>query len=78
MSTTAERVTEIVVDQLGVTESEVTPSAHFADDLGADSLDTIDIIMTVEEEFDVLIPDEDVERLMTVQALASYLDAYKR
>ena len=62
-----QRVKEIIVEQLGVEEDEVTPKASFIDDLGADSLDTVELIMAFEEEFDVEIPDEEAEKIVTVQ-----------
>ncbi len=62
-----QRVKEIIVEQLGVEEDEVTPKASFIDDLGADSLDTVELIMAFEEEFDVEIPDEEAEKIVTVK-----------
>ena len=66
MSTIAERVKKIIVDKLGVNESEVTNEASFVNDLGADSLDTVELVMALEEEFGVEIPDEDAEKIKTV------------
>jgi acyl carrier protein len=68
-----DRVKKIIVEQLGVDESEVTPEAHFLDDLGADSLDTVELILSFEEEFDISIPDEDAEKLETVGKALKYL-----
>ncbi len=61
-----ERVKEIIVDQLGVDESEVTPEAKFIDDLGADSLDIVELVMALEEEYDIEISDEEAEKIQTV------------
>jgi acyl carrier protein len=71
-----DKVKKIIVEQLGVDESEVTPSAHFIDDLGADSLDTVELILSFEEEFDISIPDEDAEKLETVGKAVEYLKAH--
>jgi len=68
-------VKKIIVEQLGVDEAEVTESAHFIDDLGADSLDTVELILSFEEEFDISIPDEDAEKLETVGKAVEYLKA---
>jgi acyl carrier protein len=68
-----DKVKKIIVEQLGVDESEVTPEAHFIDDLGADSLDTVELILSFEEEFDISIPDEDAEKLETVGKAVKYL-----
>jgi len=70
-----ERVTEIIVEQLGVTRDEVVPEASFIDDLGADSLDIVELVMAMEEEFDVEIPDEDAEKLQTIGSAVAYLKA---
>ena len=67
MSTVDERVKKIVVEQLGVKEEEVTNEASFVDDLGADSLDTVELVMALEEEFECEIPDEEAEKITTVQ-----------
>ncbi|MCD4818207.1 MAG: acyl carrier protein [Candidatus Cloacimonetes bacterium] len=67
------KVKEIIVEELGVEESEVTLEANFIDDLGADSLDTVELIMKFEEEFDIDIPDEDAEKLTTVGKAVDYL-----
>ncbi len=68
-----ERVTQIIVDQLGVESSEVMPEASFVDDLGADSLDRVELIMAFEENFDLEIPDDDAEKIVTVQNAISYI-----
>lgn len=67
------KIKEIVVEELGVEASEVTPEASFIDDLGADSLDTVELIMKFEEDFDIEIPDEDAEKLTTVGKAIEYL-----
>ena len=67
MSSIEEQVKSIVAEQLGVKEDEVTPAASFVDDLGADSLDTVELVMALEEEFETEIPDEDAEKITTVQ-----------
>lgn len=68
-----ERIINIVSEQLGVDKSEVTPEASFMDDLGADSLDQVELVMAFEEEFDVEIPDEDAEKMQVVQDAIDYL-----
>jgi len=68
------KVKEIIVEELGVEASEVTPEANFIEDLGADSLDTVELIMKFEEEFDIDIADEDAEKLTTVGAVISFLE----
>ncbi|MDW8192064.1 MAG: acyl carrier protein [Synergistota bacterium] len=68
-----ERLKNIVVEKLGVEESEIRPDASFIDDLGADSLDIVELIMAIEEEFDIEIPDEDAEKLTTVGAAVEYI-----
>jgi acyl carrier protein len=68
-----EKVKEIIIDQLGVDEKQVNPEASFIDDLGADSLDTVELVMALEEEFDVEIPDEDAEKIGTVQNAIDYI-----
>ena len=69
-----DKVKNIVVDELGVEESRVVPEANFLDDLGADSLDIVELIMEFEEEFDIEIPDEDAETITTVGAAIDYID----
>src|SRR5512147_1597752 len=76
MSTIEERVKKIVVEQLGVKEDEVTPNASFVDDLGADSLDTVELVMALEEEFECEIPDEEAEKITTVQQAVDYIKAH--
>lgn len=68
-----QKVTDLIVDQLGVEADNVTENAHFIDDLGADSLDTVELVMAFEEEFDIEIPDEDAEKLETVGDAINYL-----
>ena len=75
MSTTAEKVKKIVVEQLGVAEDQVTEDAKFIDDLGADSLDQVDLVMAFEEEFGSDIPDEDAEKLTTVGDAIKYIES---
>lgn len=69
------KVKEIIVDQLGIEEDEVTPDASFIDDLGADSLDIVELIMAFEEEFDIEIPDEDAEKITTVGEAVEYIES---
>ncbi|MCD4654187.1 acyl carrier protein [bacterium] len=73
MMSVEERVIKVVADQLGVEQSEVTPEASFTDDLGADSLDTVELVMAFEEEFDVEIPDDDAEKMNIVKDAVNYL-----
>jgi len=68
-----DKVKQIIVEQLGVDEGEVTPGASFVDDLGADSLDTVELVMAFEEGFDIEIPDEDAEKIRTVQDAVDYI-----
>ena len=75
MSSIEERVKKIIVEQLGVKEEEVVPEAHFVDDLGADSLDTVELVMALEEEFECEIPDEEAEKLTTVGQAIDYIKA---
>ena len=77
MASVADKVKSIIVDQLGVNESEVTPAASFVDDLGADSLDTIELVMAFEEAFGIEIPDEDAEKIKTVKDAIDYVDSHK-
>jgi len=74
MSTVEERVKKIVVEQLGVKEEEVTSASSFVDDLGADSLDTVELVMALEEEFETEIPDEDAEKITTVDEAVKYIN----
>ena len=74
---TIEEITKIVVDNLGVNENEVTENAKFIDDLGADSLDTVELIMQFEEEFEIEIPDEDAEKILSVGQAVEYIDNKK-
>ena len=73
MATIEERVKKIIVEQLGVEESQVTPTASFVDDLGADSLDTVELVMAFEEEFGIEIPDTDAEKIKAVSNVVEYL-----
>jgi acyl carrier protein len=75
MSTTEEQVKNIVAEQLGVKEEEVKNESSFVDDLGADSLDTVELVMALEEEFDTEIPDEEAEKITTVQQAIDYINA---
>jgi acyl carrier protein len=76
MSDVVERVRKIVVEQLGVKEEEVTLEASFVDDLGADSLDTVELVMALEEEFETEIPDEEAEKITTVQLAVDYINTH--
>ena len=76
MSDIIERVRKIVVEQLGVKEDEVSAESSFVDDLGADSLDTVELVMALEEEFETEIPDEDAEKITTVQQAVDYINAH--
>ena len=78
MPSIEERVKQIIVEQLGVDEAEVTPSASFVDDLGADSLDTVELVMAFEEAFEIEIPDEDAEKIRTVQDAITYIDEHAK
>ncbi len=73
-----EKVKQIIAEQLGVEESEVTPSASFVDDLGADSLDTVELVMALEENFDIEIPDDAAEKIRTVQDAIDYIDKHSK
>ncbi len=75
MSTIEERVKKVVVEQLGVSDDQVTPEASFVDDLGADSLDTVELVMALEEEFDAEIPDDKAESITKVQDAVNYIKA---
>jgi acyl carrier protein len=74
MEPVADRVKKIIVDQLGVEEDLVTPEASFVDDLGADSLDTVELVMALEEEFGIEIPDEDAEKITRVKEAIDYIE----
>ncbi|HEY3233308.1 MAG TPA: acyl carrier protein [Polyangiaceae bacterium] len=69
-----EKVKDIIVEQLGVNPEQVTPSASFIEDLGADSLDTVELVMAFEEEFNIEVPDEDAEKLQKVGDVVSYIE----
>ena len=73
---TLEKVKKIIVEQLGVDAAEVTIQASFVDDLGADSLDTVELVMAFEEEFDLEIPDDDAEKITKVQDAVTYIDGH--
>lgn len=77
MSDTADRVREIIADELGVEMEKVTDDAAFVEDLGADSLDTVELVMRFEEEFEVEIPDEDAEKMLTVGDAIAYLGEHR-
>lgn len=76
MSDVVKRVKEIVAEQLSVEEAQVVAEASFMDDLGADSLDTVELVMALEEEFDIEIPDEDAEKIQTVQDAIDYISEH--
>ena len=76
MEPVADRVKKIIVDQLGVEEETVTPEASFVDDLGADSLDTVELVMALEEEFGIEIPDEDAEKITRVKEAVDYIEKH--
>jgi len=76
MASVEEKVKSIIVDQLGVNEGEVTPNASFIDDLGADSLDTIELVMAFEEAFGLEIPDEEAEKIKTVKNAMDYIESH--
>ena len=76
MSSIEERVQKIIVEQLGVKAEDVKPEASFVEDLGADSLDTVELVMALEEEFETEIPDEEAEKISTVQAAIDYVKAH--
>ncbi|HEV3253630.1 MAG TPA: acyl carrier protein, partial [Candidatus Acidoferrales bacterium] len=78
MASVEERVKQIIVEQLGVDEAEVTPTASFVDDLGADSLDTVELVMAFEEAFSVEIPDEDAEKIATVKDAIDYIEKHSK
>ena len=76
MASVEERVKQIIVEQLGVDEAEVTPTASFVDDLGADALDIVELVMAFEEAFGIEIPDEDAEKIASVKDAISYIDKH--
>ena len=78
MTEIATRVTNIITDKLGVEESQVTPEASFTNDLGADSLDTVELIMELEKEFDLSIPDEEAEKIVTVGDAIAFIENAKK
>ena len=78
MSSIEERVRKIVIEQLGVTEDQVTLEASFVDDLGADSLDTVELVMALEEEFDAEIPDDQAEAITTVKHAVAFIEASEK
>ena len=77
MDNTLEKITEIIIDKLGVDKSKITLKAKFIDDLGADSLDTVELIMQFEEEFEIEIPDDDAEKILSVEQAITYIDNKK-
>ena len=77
MNNTLEKVSEIIIDKLGIDKSKITPEAKFIDDLGADSLDTVELIMQFEEEFEIEIPDDDAEKILSVNQAITYIDNKK-
>jgi acyl carrier protein len=78
MASADEKVKQIIVEQLGVDEGEITASASFQDDLGADSLDIVELVMAFEEAFDIEIPDEDAEKIKTVKDAIDYVNAHAK
>lgn len=78
MSTVEERVKEIVAEQLGVNKEQVTNEASFVDDLGADSLDTVELVMALEESFGIEIPDEAAEKITTIQQAIDYINIHEK
>jgi acyl carrier protein len=77
MDNTLEKITEIIIDKLGVDSNKITVDAKFIDDLGADSLDTVELIMQFEEEFEIEIPDEDAEKILSVKQALDYIELKK-
>ena len=71
-----DKIKKTIAEQLGVDESEITPESHFIDDLGADSLDTVELVMQLEEEYGIEIPDEDAEKLQTVGDVVKYIEGH--
>ena len=78
MAALQDKIKQIIVEQLGVDEAEVTPTASFVDDLGADSLDQVELIMAFEEAFDMEIPDEEAEKIKTVQDALDYIEKHSK
>ena len=78
MSEVQEKIKQIIVDELGVDEAEVTENARFIEDLGADSLDLVELVMRFEEEFDIEIPDEDAEKIQAVRDAYAYVEQHKQ
>lgn len=78
MSDVTQKVKDIIIEQLGVNADEVTEAASFIDDLGADSLDTVELVMALEEGFEVEVPDEDAEKLTTVGAAIKYIEEHAK
>jgi acyl carrier protein len=76
MASIEEKVKQLIVEQLQVDEAEVTPTAHFVDDLGADSLDIVELVMTFEEAFEIEIPDEEAEKITTVKDAIDYIQSH--
>lgn len=74
----AEKVKQLISEQLGVDEADITPNAHFIDDLGADSLDQVELVMAIEEAFGVEVSDEDTEKMLTVQSAIDYVDRHAK
>ena len=77
MSNTLEKIQEIIIDKLGVDQNKISENAKFIDDLGADSLDTVELIMQFEEEFEIEIPDEDAEKILSVKQALDYIESKK-
>jgi len=75
MSTTFDRVKKVIIDRLDVSEEQVTANAHFIEDLGADSLDVVELVMGLEDEFEIEIPDDEAEKIQTVQQAVDYIEA---
>ncbi|HSR69722.1 MAG TPA: acyl carrier protein [Acidobacteriota bacterium] len=78
MASVEDKVKEIIVEQLGVSDGDVKPEASFVDDLGADSLDTVELVMKFEEDFDIEIPDEDAEKIQTVKDAVDYIKEHQK
>ena len=76
MSNTMDKISDVIADKLGVEPSKITPDAKFIEDLGADSLDTVELIMQLEDEFNLEIPDEEAEKLTTVGSVAEYIESH--